>query len=1684
MFEDENLEDERGQVFSSVPSIIVAANNHDTASGDSSIFNAIVDGTITGTAVGVGLGLGNLPGGLIGLGVGLLLSPGKTDFAKASLIATANTFYNSGVAIGNIVREDDVAYEEAQEWMSKYDDDLALYYAENKGLVDTVSFVGGSFIPGLGALGIYNKTTKALNAAKLGALGKNTSGATGLLRPLQQSHLLKAKEAITNQSILTNLRNKDFILSLGLGAGEQAIQAAIFETAVVVTMSQAPLLEGSDLSDLGEHILWATILGGAIGGSIEGLIAHGGLRKAITESEKELRPLDFIPQLGDKASPSERIVVLFDSKFALPESVASITENLQSKAKRIIKTKKSKVEDLAGIEMQKIAGGDAVLANYVSGTLKNKVTTKEVTHSVLGLDEISRFADESPALKRVSELRSKINLGKTLAPQEYNLLDKYLEASYKIFGDDAGKITFKSPTVISIQDTLKKRQTIKLNKNGVQAGNKSYKFNTNPWSVLDVSVHAAQARFLWSMQIAKLPENLLIDTFDLPLISRAYKDAALKTAPLKYRLKDLEGNIVNITKKEELLKALEDHGNAARMELLKRSEAGKEFLDRTKSITELGESLGIDVSKIAKAELDILAIQAKKLSTDEIALMLNRKVASLELTEQGIDAKLGDLFAAETFVEEVRSSYAGINAGIKVDEVLLHPQHARLVYDAKAANAVTQHELDAMVYIKQRQVLYQQEADIAAAPVLGDQVNQYPPISDRAVFEAISTGAGSGVISPANGVLGSLASITERIGQITNAVVTRRINEMYARVNSNLLKLSGDIESTVELSAIQNLIRNTPEHYVLSDDGLSLILRGQKRVDDLIASGKENVRSYVKIDDKAEDIINIDSPLVLNIIKDHIAVNGKRIHERRPIQATKNIIDNKDPDTLYFPNPDPVNFAHKAFVVDSTITGTGHMKMLHAASEIELDKLIASVDSDQWTVITKGAGERWKKAIGEFKLEETLNENYINAGLHKSGVSAAWNPKTDAETLINDLRDWHKYQETALVREAVGAKYSKQFEELKRLAENSGDIIDSSTGFASLSRQSAENADNPFMSYIRTSLNISNTAKIPARVFQNWLDHKVSVGWNTILNAYSKTHSIEELDTINGMWDKFGIKTGYYDAVTASLANHIADKGALSTFARRGNAILASLILRPDTLNAINNTIGSFVLSVPETQWLINAIKSGNADAVGDLAKLANITVPGTGEQLFSTTKLFHTAIKNFWGKNTPLKKEYLANGWTTRHLAEIETITDGLSIAESISSSSFNGIITNVYNKSMKFFEKAEKVSGNKVAEEFTRFVAADVMRQITDVAIKHGIINKAEAGTYINTFVNKVNGNYLASQRPMMFHGPVGTAVGLFQTYQVNFLQQMLTHISRGEAKNAGMILGMQGTIYGMNGLPAFQALNTQLIGALPGNENNEDIYSTLYRNTSKESADWFMYGMGSNLPGLIHPDLKSNLYVRGDINPRQITIVPTSIEDLPIISASTKFFTNIKTMYNRTVAGGNPWNVLLQGLEHNGVNRPLAGIGAILESFGNDESRSYSTSKSGALIATNELYSLVNLTRLLGAKPLDEAITSDFHFRAMVYQAKKSDDIRNLGSVLRTKLIGKQAISDEDFQDFNKAYVGLGGKQAGFNRFYMNVLSSVDNARANIVIKNLKSPTSQRMQALLDGGQIKDFNNFTSQ
>jgi hypothetical protein len=754
--------------------------------------------------------------------------------------------------------------------------------------------------------------------------------------------------------------------------------------------------------------------------------------------------------------------------------------------------------------------------------------------------------------------------------------------------------------------------------------------------------------------------------------------------------------------------------------------------------------------------------------------------------------------------------------------------------------------------------------------------------------------------------------------------------------------------------------------------------------------------------------------------------------------------------------------------------------MIHAADEVTLQKMIDQIRTDpqlsKYTVYTKNDTEAYFQAHKEYEFGQTLHENYIDSALKSKGVNSQFFPKTDPNVIVDNWLDHWRTQDSRLARQAMTAKLGNEFDQLHTLGQAFTNTSGSRYGVTAKSVESS--TQNPYLDYAKTALNISRLSEYPILTSLNrTLENAVSRVWTSVENAWQQANfTPKDLENVNASLEKAGISTAYKGAAEVLLANHTAPKPVLSNFIRSANSILANTFLKTDPLNALNNAIGANVLLSHETVNLIKGIKGRDANLAGELSKLLDINVPGVEDVIKSPSKLIASVMGDFVKGDTELAQFVKANGWVGRIGDMYHSMLEDLTLVGNETESVLGSKIQSAFQKAKQLTDKAAVYSGNQLAEEFNRFVAAGVAKKISDLGVKAGLLDEPTQLSYINTFVNRTQGNILASQRPLVFQGPIGQAIGLFQTYQFNTMQQLFRGIAEGGPKDAAMLLGMQGTMYGLNGLPAFQYINQHIIGTASGNTNHTDAYSTLYGSLGKTVGDWLMYGVPSNL-------LQTNIYSRGDINPRRITVIPTNPADIVAVSAFGAFAANIKNTISKMAGGGDVWQTILQGIEHNTLSRPLAGLAQTTQAMTSPGNKVFSTRNDGSISFVNDFFSLATLSRLAGGKPLDEALANDEISRSLAYKANDKENLKEVDGAFRTNVIGGQSPTQGVVENYMREFVNAGGRQEDFNKHMLNVMTKVDTPKANEIIRALKGPYGQRMQALM-GGSVADFDLAESQ
>ena len=298
---------------------------------------------------------------------------------------------------------------------------------------------------------------------------------------------------------------------------------------------------------------------------------------------------------------------------------------------------------------------------------------------------------------------------------------------------------------------------------------------------------------------------------------------------------------------------------------------------------------------------------------------------------------------------------------------------------------------------------------------------------------------------------------------------------------------------------------------------------------------------------------------------------------------------------------------------------------------------------------------------------------------------------------------------------------------------------------------------------------------------------------------------------------------------------------------------------------------------------------------------------------------------------------------------------------------------------------------------------------------------------------------------------------------------MQQLARHISNRDARALLTFGGLQTALFGFNGLPFFEAVNTHIIGNAAINDSHSDVYTAVTSAAGKEVGDWLLYGTASAMPFMT--DKMPALFTRGDVNPRHLTVIPVLPNQMPFWDASVRVASNVIDMAGQLAQGGDVKTTLLEALEHNGISRPLAGIAQAAQGYS-------STSKGGLIAANTDLWSIANFSRILGAKPVDEAIALNALYRQKAYEAKDAARLQALGKTVKSTLKNGNAPTEEELQDFLAAYASVGGRAEGYSRAMQRWYRDANTSIVNQMMLFHDTPYARNMFTIMEGQPLAEF------
>ncbi len=182
-----------------------------------------------------------------------------------------------------------------------------------------------------------------------------------------------------------------------------------------------------------------------------------------------------------------------------------------------------------------------------------------------------------------------------------------------------------------------------------------------------------------------------------------------------------------------------------------------------------------------------------------------------------------------------------------------------------------------------------------------------------------------------------------------------------------------------------------------------------------------------------------------------------------------------------------------------------------------------------------------------------------------------------------------------------------------------------------------------------------------------------------------------------------------------------------------------------------------------------------------------------------------------------------------------------------------------------------------------------------------------------------------------------------------------------------------------------------------------------------------------------------------------------------------------------------GGSVPASLMLGLEHNGLSRPLAGLAQLAQG--------YVTTGKGGIIATTrpgmgnnesgfaDLASIANFSRLLGARPMDEAVVLDTMYRQTLYKAKDHTRIEQLGESFKTQAYGGGEVDPAVVDRFAARYAAAGGNVTSFGKSIMSWTGQANVSVANQIYRQLATPANQNAIRAMGGVRLPDFSTYNT-
>lgn len=311
----------------------------------------------------------------------------------------------------------------------------------------------------------------------------------------------------------------------------------------------------------------------------------------------------------------------------------------------------------------------------------------------------------------------------------------------------------------------------------------------------------------------------------------------------------------------------------------------------------------------------------------------------------------------------------------------------------------------------------------------------------------------------------------------------------------------------------------------------------------------------------------------------------------------------------------------------------------------------------------------------------------------------------------------------------------------------------------------------------------------------------------------------------------------------------------------------------------------------------------------------------------------------------------------------------------------------------------------------------------------------------TYARGFMDEAIGNYAAAQRPALFQGTFGVAMGLFQTYMLTLAQQMYRGIEHKDWIGLSKQMFAQSSIFGMSSLPGFQQVSEAIGTHL--SDNHVDLYSGTIRAVSDPAATMLLYG----LPSSIGPGIAT----RGDIQPRIPN--PFQIDQLAAVNITKQAWQSLdRILEAATTADKSTGRAVLEALSLQSVSRPVARISELGLGYSLTQQGNIVDSSITANPFSEDFTAIGLVSRIMATRPVEEIKARDAMYLDNVYKAVDREKHSKLIQQLKT-YVRSGTLTPEKVMELQYEYMRNGSPQGWRSALNNAMRQKVETGEKNV-------------------------------